>query len=219
MNPGAGAERGYHPAVSVIAANRIKTEQRQQWSAWWPHLSAADASHLLLHATTNGVNWLPIVRPCEGWTPEHGCPGHGGAKEHGVLFTDEMVLAILRREKTVTRRTGVRWKGVLPGDRLWVRECWKAEGSEIRYRSSNDRCYSSVAEQRPWRPSIFMRRSDSRLLLSVESVDWMDHSLLDVDDAEARREGFRTREDFLAVWKRLHGDEKRPVCRVKFKAS
>lgn len=43
--------------------------------------------------------------------------------EKPILFTDEMVRAILGGQKTVTRRTGPTWAGVQPGTVLWVREC------------------------------------------------------------------------------------------------
>lgn len=43
--------------------------------------------------------------------------------ERPILFTDEMVLAILAGRKTVTRRVGPTWAGVQPGTVLWVREC------------------------------------------------------------------------------------------------
>jgi len=45
-------------------------------------------------------------------------------KEHPIIFTAEMVRAILDGRKTQTRRCGDRWAKVRPGDRMWVKETW-----------------------------------------------------------------------------------------------
>ncbi|MEB3840523.1 hypothetical protein [Pseudomonas guariconensis] len=60
-----------------------------------------------------------------------------------------------------------------PGDRLWVREAWaqinvaQAPGeSWVVYRECDNRTdYGG-----PWKPSIHMRRRDSRILLEITSV-------------------------------------------------
>lgn len=42
-----------------------------------------------------------------------------------VLFQDEMVRQVLAGRKRVTRRVSGWWFSALPGDTLWVRECFK----------------------------------------------------------------------------------------------
>lgn len=91
-------------------------------------------------------------------------------KEHGILFQDEMVRALLRPvgdplRKTVTRRTSDQWAKRKVGDLLWVRECWGLLDAAVLYRSSDD-----VGPQWRWRPSILMPRWASRLTLRVVSL-------------------------------------------------
>jgi hypothetical protein len=52
--------------------------------------------------------------------------------EHGLLFTGEMVRAVLDGRKTVTRRTSDVWAKRQAGDLLWVRETF-AVGSIVEY--------------------------------------------------------------------------------------
>ena len=77
-----------------------------------------------------------------------------------------------------------------PGDRLWVREAWaqinvaQAPGeSWVVYRECDNRTdYGG-----PWKPSIHMRRRDSRILLEVTDVRV--ESLQDISDDQAKAEG------------------------------
>ncbi|MBD8493874.1 hypothetical protein [Pseudomonas syringae] len=76
-----------------------------------------------------------------------------------------------------TTRSGGDWSAKCtfgqPGDRLWVREAWaeinvaQAPGEKwIVYRECDNRTdYGG-----PWKPSIHMRRRDSRILLEVTAV-------------------------------------------------
>jgi hypothetical protein len=77
-----------------------------------------------------------------------------------------------------------------PGDRLWVREAWaeisvaKAPGeSWVVYRECDNRTdYGG-----PWKPSIHMRRRDSRILLEITDVRV--ERLQDISEEQARAEG------------------------------
>jgi hypothetical protein len=110
-------------------------------------------------------------------------------KERPILFSSEMVRAILEGRKTQTRRicevalsrgfyqayaTGAVCPYGQPGDRLWVREAWACiEGEDSEgyiYRADwherRDRSFLSP----DWRPSIRMPRRISRITLEIQSV-------------------------------------------------
>jgi hypothetical protein len=115
-------------------------------------------------------------------------------KERPILFSTEMVRAILEGRKTQTRRVikpqpndirespfvksgietthGYEIKPKYePGDRLWVRETWHQHSSdddfctgEIHYRATE------ICVGTKWIPSIFMPRWASRITLEVTNV-------------------------------------------------
>jgi len=114
--------------------------------------------------------------------------------EHPILFSGEMVRAIMEGRKTQTRRvikpqpndirespfvkSGIEdthgyeiKRKYAPGDRLWVRETWHQHSSdddfctgEIHYRATE------ICVGTKWIPSIFMPRWASRITLGVVSV-------------------------------------------------
>jgi len=90
--------------------------------------------------------------------------------------------------------------------------------------------YRSGFDRSPprWRPSIYMPRWACRLTLEVVSVTEQRAMaggglgqtavlLPDLDDAEARREGFADRPAFIAAWLTMHPDHAGPVWRVEFR--
>ena len=108
-----------------------------------------------------------------------------------------------------------------PGDRLWVREAWaqinvaQAPGeSWVVYRECDNRTdYGG-----PWKPSIHMRRRDSRILLEVTDVRV--ERLQDISEEQAEAEGvgfLRNAPDadetltaaqlFECLWSSINGDE------------
>jgi len=108
-----------------------------------------------------------------------------------------------------------------PGDRLWVREAWaqinvaQAPGeSWVVYREGDNRTdYGG-----PWKPSIHMRRRDSRILLEVTDVRV--ELLQDISEEQAEAEGvgfLRHAPDadetltaaqlFECLWSSINGDE------------
>lgn len=138
-------------------------------------------------------------------------------KERGILFSAPMVRAILDGRKTQTRRVvkDQRLDGVadvlrrasprrrgeyefmwaepdheislkpyaVPGERLWVRETWREhpETGLPEYRANDD--FDGVR----WRPSIFMPRWASRIMLDVVSVRI--ERLQDITEADILAEG------------------------------
>lgn len=108
-----------------------------------------------------------------------------------------------------------------PGDRLWVREAWaqinvaQAPGENwVVYRECDNRTdYGG-----PWKPSIHMRRRDSRILLEVTDVRV--ELLQDISEEQAEAEGvgfLRHAPDadetltaaqlFECLWSSINGDE------------
>lgn len=155
----------------------------------------------------------------------------GDVRERPILFSGPMVRAILEGRKTQTRRLlkaaaaeivgdllgQPKWYldrdpdrvircpyGAL-GDRLWVREAWRAEEREsdavdgVRFRADdsfreieNTRAaadawvyvYNNGKHGNGWRPGIHMPRWASRLTL--ELTDVRVQRLQDIDEADAR---------------------------------
>lgn len=126
------------------------------------------------------------------------------------------------------------WRRVKPGDRLWVRENWRADnrfkftkprnipvGSRILYEADYDEECELGGKLRP---SIFLPRWASRLTLVVTETKI--ERLQDISETDARREGavllghagkpypidfmeaepMRWRLGFEQIWRKLHGD-------------
>lgn len=132
--------------------------------------------------------------------------------ERPIIFSAPMVRAILKGQKTQTRRVqgrvqvrpdGMSAERLLaamslcpygkPGDRLWVREAW---GFETR--TEDDPLLEPVATYRAdevehlhpvnrWRPAIHMPRHLSRITLEVTAVRV--ERLQDISEADAIAEG------------------------------
>lgn len=184
--------------------------------------------------------------------------------ERPILFSGPMVRAILEGRKTQTRRIVKKRNKILPGvifeldygyvydgvcpyskdDTLWVRETW------WQCTNNNDRIYYAASETPDTtkdrlyrkRPSIFLKRTDSRINLKITSVK-IEH-LQEISQEDAINEGiincngrwndYRTgqmkqiclsdpRDSFKTLWdsineKRGFGWDKNPfVWVVKFK--
>ncbi len=145
-------------------------------------------------------------------------------KEYPILFSGEMVQAILDGRKTQTRRV-INPQSLLdnktrvtacyecpygvPGDRLWVRETWRAveldNGNDgILYKADNhfksiensqaaaDLWCDAYADRKygnKWRPSIFMPRWASRIALAVTDVRV--ERLQEISEEDAIAEGLQ----------------------------
>lgn len=155
-------------------------------------------------------------------------------KEHPILFSSPMVRALLAGRKSVTRRMSPSWMKVKAGDRLWVRETWTPfDFSYEETRPSELPQYAQIvylADQQQklsgdkYRPSIFMPRWASRILLEceddarmeplrhIEHDDCMAEGIERMWNAdfpygipESFPDGFATAKDaFRALWCSLH---------------
>ena len=116
-------------------------------------------------------------------------------KERPILFSVPMVRAILDDKKTMTRRIYKprfdKWK---VGDRLWVRETYTLIHGRVDYAATCD-----IKSYR-WRPSIFMPRRLSRILLEITELKR--ERIRDCSNEDAIREGFfRNVEFWEYFWK------------------
>lgn len=130
-------------------------------------------------------------------------------KERPILFSGEMIRAILEGRKTQTRRRlkqkAIEWLPTLsdisvaakpstglcqygyPGDLLWVRETWGHEyGGGYLYRASHG--HMTPGDNR-WRPSIHMPRAVSRIMLEITDVRC--ERLQDISENDAISEGIK----------------------------
>jgi len=154
-------------------------------------------------------------------------------KERPILFSAPMVRAILAGRKTVTRRTIKRGVVVTcddnvgvadvpcpygdPGDRLWVKEAWRAGvewdrappldidpyDESIWFEATETPLPAAKSGWGKRRPSLFMCRWMSRILLNVASV--RAERLQAITDAEARAEGLDGVTEFAALWDTING--------------
>lgn len=119
--------------------------------------------------------------------------------ERPILFSGEMVRAILEGRKTQTRRVmkpqpDTEFPCVydreclygIPGDRLWVREAFSIydhpEGPVCFYKADHPQ-----DEYLKWRPSIHMPRWVSKILLEI--TDIRVERLKDISEEDAKAEG------------------------------
>jgi hypothetical protein len=139
-------------------------------------------------------------------------------REHPALFSGVMVRALMREvnPKTVTRRLDPRWMKVKAGDRIWVRETSAIVSIDGRHvnvaraermpagktLSQTDGGLESFEIEDPerlawfakrvdserWKPSIFMPREISRILLECEEDARLER-LQDITEEEAKAEG------------------------------
>jgi hypothetical protein len=107
-----------------------------------------------------------------------------------------------------------------PGDRLWVRETWQhniGNGPPIIYRADHGAAQSVYEADLAtgawkvavsgWRPSIFMPRAASRILLEITDVRVQ--RLQEISEEDARAEGCEPfacpRDRFQGLWDTIHG--------------
>lgn len=118
-----------------------------------------------------------------------------------ILFSSPMVRAIIDGRATMTRRVYKprfgKWK---VGDRLWVRETYALIHGRADYAATCD-----IKSYR-WRPSIFMPRKYSRILLEI--TDIKRELLRDISEDDAKREGFDDKQEFLDYFEKINPEMK-----------
>lgn len=124
-----------------------------------------------------------------------------------LLMSGPMVRAIIGYAKTETRRMNVdRFRAWNPGDRVWVKETWKAmeaPDGQDGYVLRADGRFVSIApateaidywlrwSKKPgWQPAIFMPRAAARETLTL--TDIRIERLQDIDEVGAVKEGMMT---------------------------
>lgn len=159
-----------------------------------------------------------------------------------IIFSGAMIRALIAGTKTMTRRLAWQkpwvaiqvgdgplepimvpspWRHVKPGDRLWVRETWaenpyllSAGQPGLFYRADSP----DLPDDGPWRSPIYMRRSVSRLTLTVTAARLEPLQAITEEDALAegterdtvaniRKWGYdqTAKMAFADLWDSLHG--------------
>lgn len=145
----------------------------------------------------------------------------GDAKQYPLIFSDEMVRAILDGRKTQTRRPATSARSSFhgqPGDLLWVRQTWQVfhpignvvwTGSmkiipgvcTLEFRATNPSGWSG-----PWRSPRFMPRWASRIFLKISETRL--EPLQTITETDCLAEGIETDADaryaFQSLWDRLY---------------
>jgi hypothetical protein len=165
--------------------------------------------------------YIGLRRGYDGDVVERARKGSELMTEHGIIFSAEMVLALLADRKSVTRRLSKRWLRAKAGDRLWVRETWRPSGQQqdvnITYAADRAQRFITAGNTNPeWTipkaaatgnvSPLFMPRWASRILLECEE-DARVERLQDISDIEARAEGMESctpADQFRVLWDTLH---------------
>ena len=111
-------------------------------------------------------------------------------KEKPILFSTDIVQAIIDERKTQTRRIAKTDKPpYIAGDILYVRETWaQAQNGEYLYKAHPMYCGMDDADfPFAWKPSIHMPKTAARIFLEVTQV--RKERLQDITEEDAKTEG------------------------------
>nr|DAR29724.1 MAG TPA: ASCH domain protein [Caudoviricetes sp.] len=121
-----------------------------------------------------------------------------------ILFSTPMVRAILAGRKTMTRRVAKpKFQNWQVKDRLWVRETYCLVDGRVVYAADCDADTLEI-NRGEWKPSIFMPRKYSRILLEITGLKR--EQLQDISEADAKREGVN-KEFLIDIATFVHGSE------------
>ena len=135
--------------------------------------------------------------------------------ERGISFTPEMVKAILEDRKTMTRRIARDKPRYAVGMKLWVKETWAVKKEqdfsafglaesrviEVWHKDAEDHSL----DRGRWRSARFMPKRAARIWLEVVAVRF--EPVQDITDAEAKAEGFSSRDHFLEYWDLIYAKQ------------
>lgn len=149
--------------------------------------------------------------------------GEESMKEHGLMFTDDMMRAILVGRKTQTRRTVRGSKsmdecGLFPlepdpdkcphgifGDQIWCREAWRAEELEdgldgVRFRSDNSfvEIENTEAASILWMDAYSNGKHKGKWRPSIHMPRWAARIILEITDVRVHRLRDITKDDAVA---------------------
>lgn len=134
-----------------------------------------------------------------------------------LLFSERMVVALLGRQKTMTRRMLSRWRwgNLDPGDTVWVKERHTMDDGDHGPVAvfAAGMSPGEQADFKEWRNAMFMPRAHARLILTLTAPTRVE-PLLSITEDDARAEGFPDREAFLAYWRELNGPTDNPTVVV-----
>lgn len=125
-------------------------------------------------------------------------------KERPIIFSTEMVRAILEGRKTQTRRikkgkfnyVDVECPYGKIGDRLWVRESFANtllydgnEKADYYYKADKSEGFHELRNRGQWKPSIYMPREASRITLEITNIRV--ERLQSIGEIDAKQEGVK----------------------------
>jgi len=125
-------------------------------------------------------------------------------KEIPILFSTDMVKAILDGRKTMTRRilkVNSQNPYASPGDILWVRESFAFISYALLFKADEPHIFKNIK----YKPSIHMPKSLARIWLQVKEVRV--ERLQDITEADAISEGI--------IYDELFGKYACPLCHFK----
>ena len=101
-----------------------------------------------------------------------------------ILFSPEMVRAVLSGKKTQTRRIWQKkYSRYFVGERFYVREPYKIIGDKIQYKAD----FGYIVDSKGWKPSMFMPRKYSRIELEITGL--RREPLQEISESDAIKEG------------------------------
>jgi len=146
--------------------------------------------------------------------------------QNDFLPPSAMLMRVTRGHQSYTVSNHEQWETECPygkpGDKLWVRETWACADDFEDMPKHCEYFYRAAGEVRGvdrWRPSIFMPRDVSRIMLEITDVRVQ--RLQDISEEDARAEGIRVlplqdENDPSAWWESAPGENQGRSARASF---